>query len=297
MATNWSRREFLRLAAAGAVAIGAGGALSACGPSASRSALDKAKRAGVINVGIAGELPYGYLDNGRPTGESPEIARAVFKRLGVRDITATQVEFNSLIPGLIGRQFDVIAAGMNITPARCQQVTFSVPDYVAPTALLVPRGNPFGLSSLTDVAKKGKRVAVFREAVEQAMAKEAGITDDHIYAYSSQDAQDALLKAVVDGQADCAALSNISLNSLVRRHPEAAVEVTKGFYAMKNGQPVISAGGFVFRREDQELVDAFNRELTTLHGSGEWRSIVLPFGFDQDNIPPTDLTTAKLCGF
>jgi polar amino acid transport system substrate-binding protein len=93
----------------------------------------------------------------------------------------------------------------------------------------------------------------------------------------------------------CAALTDISLKWLAQKNPTAAVEVTPGFTPMSNGQPVISAGGFVFRKADTTLVDAFNTELKKLHDSGEWVKIVTPFGFSAGNLPKPDVTTAKLC--
>jgi polar amino acid transport system substrate-binding protein len=85
------------------------------------------------------------------------------------------------------------------------------------------------------------------------------------------------------------------LKWLVQKNPGVAVEVTPGFDPVENGQPVVSAGGFVFRKEDNSLKDAFNAELKKLHDSGEWVRIVTPFGFGQSNLPKADVTTEKLC--
>ncbi len=293
MTSTWTRRDFIhRAVAAGAVVIGGPVALSACSGTSSGNTLDNARRSGSIKVGVAGEQPYGYTVNGRVTGEAPEVARVVFKDLGVNDLQATQVPFNSLIPALNAKQYDMVTAGMNITPPRCAQAAFSIPDYTAPTAFLVPKGNPQGITSFADVKNKNATVAVLSGAVEQGFATDAGVPAGKVVVF---DAQDALLLAVTSKRADCASLTNISLNSLVAKNPGAGLEVTKGFFPTRNGKQVVTAGGFVFRKDSTDLLDAFNAELAKLHQSGQWLQIVRPFGFTADNLPPPDLTTQKLC--
>ena len=103
-------------------------------------------------MGIANEPPFGYLEtDGTVAGEAPTVARAVFERLGVKGLEPVVVEFGSLIPGLKAGRFDVIAAGMYITPARCREVLFSDPSYKIAEAILVPEGNPLDLHSYRDI--------------------------------------------------------------------------------------------------------------------------------------------------
>ncbi|SDH47206.1 amino acid ABC transporter substrate-binding protein, PAAT family [Actinokineospora alba] len=289
---GWTRREFFRrTAAAGALATTGGWALSACTSVSSGDPLAAAKAAGKIKIGIANEAPYGFTDaSGRVTGEAPEVARAVFKALGIADVEAVATNFDGLIPGVTARQFDMVAAGMNITPARCGQVAFSIPDYSALTALLVPRGNPEGVRGFDDVKAKGLKLAVLSAAVEKGYAESAGVA-----AIETLDSQDTLLRAVADGRVGAAALTDISLKDLVKKNPDIAVEVTPGFTPRDKGKDVVSAGGFVFRKDDTALLEAFNAELKKLHQSGEWLRIVEPFGFGKDNLPAGGLTTEKLC--
>jgi polar amino acid transport system substrate-binding protein len=293
----WTRRDFFkRSMAAGAVVLGGPAFLEACtrtSPSGGGSALDSARKAGTIKIGIANEQPYGFTDKtGKVTGEAPEVARAVFKNLGINDIQATTVDFNQLIPALNARQYDMVAAGMNITPARCGNAAFSVPDYHALTAFLVPKGNPKGVASFDDVKSKGLKLAVLSGAVEKDYATKSGVPDGQIQSF---DTQNALLQAVTSGRADAAALTDISLHTLVQQNAGAPVEVTKGFDPVIDGKTQLSAGGFVFRKDSDDLRNAFNDQLKKLHDGGQWLQIAQPFGFTQDNIPAPDLTTDKLC--
>jgi polar amino acid transport system substrate-binding protein len=296
---RWSRRDFFRRAAvAGAVAVGGPVLLSACtstnsGGSGASGTLATARQNGTIKVGIAGEAPYGFTDNtGKVTGESVEVGRAVMKALGINDLQATQVSFDSLIPGLNANQFDMVTAGMFINPSRCASAAFSEPDYTAPTAFLVPTGNPKGVATFDDVKNKNLRLAVLSGAVEQGYAQKAGVPDGQIQVF---DTQNTLLQAVATDRADAAALTNISLNDVVKKNPGSAVEVTDGFFPTVDGKPTVSAGAFVFRKADTDFVDAFNAELRKLHDGGQWLTIAEPFGFSDDNIPGPDVTTASLC--
>ncbi|MFR9800724.1 ectoine/hydroxyectoine ABC transporter substrate-binding protein EhuB [Pseudonocardia sp. RS010] len=295
----WNRRDFFRRTAmAGAVAIGGPVLLSACtqtntGGSGGGSLLESARQSGTIRVGIANEAPYGFTDEtGKVTGESVEVARAVLQQIGINDIQATTVDFGSLIPGLNANQFDMVTAGMFITPERCQSAAFSVPDYTAPTAFLVPAGNPQNIATFDDIKNKNLRLAVLSGAVEQGYAQSAGVPDGQIQVF---DAQNTLLQAVTADRVDAAALTNISLNDLVAKNPGANVEVTKGFFPVIDGQEQVSAGAFVFRTGSDDILNEFNNALTQLHQSGRWLEIVQPFGFSEDNLPGPDVTTQSLC--
>ncbi|MBC3193605.1 ectoine/hydroxyectoine ABC transporter substrate-binding protein EhuB [Pseudonocardia sp. C8] len=295
---GYTRRQFFRrVAVAGAVALGGPAVLSACtqtgGGGGQGGTLAAAREAGTIKIGIANEAPYGFTDpSGRVTGESVEVGRAVLQALGVPEVQATPVDFGSLIPALNARQFDLVTAGMFINPERCRNAAFSIPDYTAPTAFLVPRGNPQRVATFDDVRTKRLRLAVLSGAVEQGYATDSGVPEAQIQVL---DAQNSLLQAVTAGRADAAALTNISLNDVVKKNPGAAVEVTPGFFPVINGEETISAGAFVFRHGEDEFRNAFNGELRKLHESGRWLQLAGPFGFTEENLPGPEVTTERLC--
>ena len=96
---------------------------------------------GSVRVGYAVEMPYAYVDeNGIVTGESPETARRILERLGIKNIKWTQTEFDSLITGLNSGRFDIIAAGMYITKERSKQISFSNPSFHVKQGLLFLKG-------------------------------------------------------------------------------------------------------------------------------------------------------------
>ena len=298
-----TRRGFLvRASVLGSAAIGAPALLSACssspsggggGTSGSSSVLSKAKKAGYINIGVAGEIPYGYTNkSGQVTGEAPEVARAIFKNLGVPQLKAKQVSFDALIQSLNAGDFDMVCAGMDILPARCKHATFSIPDYQALVAFLVPKGNPKGVKNFADVKRTKVKIAGEVGAVETTYATSSGVPSSQITSFASPD---EMLSAVTSGRVYAAMLTDISLKSLAKQNPKAKVEVTPGFKPVIKGKPQSEIGGFVFRNDETTLLNAFNTQLKKLHSNGEWVKIVKPFGFTADNLPPPNVTTKELC--
>jgi polar amino acid transport system substrate-binding protein len=293
---GFTRRDLFRLSAmTGVVVLGGPAVLTACSEVPQQGeggTLQRVKDAGSIKVGIAGEIPYGYTEDGKVTGEAPEVARAVFKNLGVDEVDAKQVEFGQLIQALNAGQYDMVAAGMAVKPDRCKNAQFSIVDYVTPTAMLVPKGNPKGINNFDDLKAKGETIAVVSGTIEQSVVKATGVAADKIQTY---DGPPELLQALTTKRAYCGALTDITLRRLLQDNPDAPLEVTEGFVPVVDGKEQIQAGGFVFRKDDKDLVDAFNKELKKLQDSGEWLKITEPFGFTKDNEVPDDVTTEKLC--
>jgi polar amino acid transport system substrate-binding protein len=290
-----TRRDFLWRSAFAAGFIAAPGLVSACsrtetGTMAGR--LDQLKSTGAITVGIAGEAPYAYLDRGQLTGEEPEVHKEIWRNLGIADVKAVQVDFDSLIPGLNARRYDVVAAGMFIRPERCQQAAFSDPIYCAPSAFLVPQGNPRAISDFKSVAASGIKLAVLGGAVEGGYARKSGVPESRIVEVGSP--RDGLLQ-VQQGRVGAFGLTTITLNNLLKSNQGANVEVTEPFTPVIDGKEQLGCGAAVFRKDDLALRDAFNGELAKLKQSGRLTQIIEPFGFGKETLPPADVTTVKLC--
>ncbi|MFI1754300.1 ectoine/hydroxyectoine ABC transporter substrate-binding protein EhuB [Streptomyces sp. NPDC020571] len=286
-----TRRSLL----AGVAALGALGA-AGCSRVATASdvkggdLLDRLRAQGVARLGIAGEIPFGYIDkNGELTGEAPELAKVIFKRLGVDRVQPVPTEFGSLIPGLASQQFDVVAAGMYINAERCQQVIFSDPDYQMLDAYIVRKGNPLGLHNYRDVVKKKAKFATGTGYAEIAYAVEHGYKEDDILIVPDQVAG---LNAVESGRVDVFAGTALTVREVVKKSSKA--EATEPFAPLVDGKPHVDGGAFAFRPDETNLRDAFNVELQKLKKSGELLRILKPFGFTQNEM--TDLTAKELCG-
>jgi polar amino acid transport system substrate-binding protein len=253
--------------------------------------LDRLRSEGTVRLGIAGEIPFGYIDrDGEFTGEAPEIAKVVFRRLGVAHVQPVPTDFGSLIPGLRARQFDVVSAGMYVTPTRCAQVLFADPDYQMRDAFIVAKGNPKGLHRYEDIVRTQAKLASGTGYAEIDYAVSAGVARDTIRILPDQLAG---LLAVEQGRVDVFAGTSITVQNVVRQTGSPLVEATEPFQAMLDGKPAIGAGAFAFHPAERNLRDAFNHELDALRRSGELLAIVRPFGFTDAEM--TDLTARELC--
>ncbi|MFE9357000.1 ectoine/hydroxyectoine ABC transporter substrate-binding protein EhuB [Streptomyces olivaceoviridis] len=288
-------RRTRRSVLAGLAALGALGA-AGCTRVASASGknggdlLERLRAQGVVRLGIAGEIPFGYIDrNGELTGEAPELAKAVFERLGVGRVQPVPTEFGSLIPGLKSQQFDVVAAGMYVTPDRCEQVIFADPDYRMPDAFIVPKGNPLGLRTYADALRKHAKVATGTGYAQIQHAVEAGYKENDLVIVPDQVAG---LNAVESGRVDLFAATAVTARLVAR--DSAKAESTEPFVALVDGKPKVDGGAFAFRPTETRLRDAFNAELHKLRRSGELYRIVRPFGFTKAEM--TTLTAKELCG-
>uniref|UniRef100_A0AAU2A6Y6 Ectoine/hydroxyectoine ABC transporter substrate-binding protein EhuB n=1 Tax=Streptomyces sp. NBC_00093 TaxID=2975649 RepID=A0AAU2A6Y6_9ACTN len=251
--------------------------------------LDRLRAQGVVRLGIAGEIPQGFIDkNGELTGEAPELARVIFKRLGVDRLQPVPTEFGSLIPGLNSQQFDVVAAGMYVNPERCQQVLFADPDYQMLDSFVVRKGNPKDLHNYSDIVKKKAKLATGTGYAQIQHAVEAGYKESDLLIVPDQVAG---LNAVEAGRVDAFSGTAVTVRLVAKNSRKA--EAADAFAPIIDGKPRVDGGAFAFRLTETKLRDAFNVELHKLKKSGEVYRILRPFGFTQDEM--TDLTAKELC--
>jgi polar amino acid transport system substrate-binding protein len=280
---NWTRRTIV----AGAAALAT--ALAIAPASAQQTTLERAREQGFIRVGFANEAPYGYATPaGVLTGESPEVAKAVLEMIGIPEVDGVLTEFGALIPGLRAGRFDIIAAGMFITPARCEQVRFSEPSYGIGQAFLVADGNPLELVDYSSIAgNPDATLAVMAGAVEAGYAADAGVPENQILILPDQA---SLVAAVRSGRADAAALTALSIRAMAENNEGLEMAMPFGDVA---GQSVVGHGGFAFRMADEDLYETFNAALRGFIGTAEHIALVTPFGFGEGFLPTK--TQAELC--
>ncbi|MBU3058579.1 ectoine/hydroxyectoine ABC transporter substrate-binding protein EhuB [Pseudomonas indica] len=270
------------------VALGALG-IAFAGCLAQADTLAKVKETSSVRIGYANETPFAYTAlDGSVTGESPEIVRKVFERMGIKTVEPVLTEWGSLIPGLRAGRFDLIAAGMYITPERCKQVVFTDPHYQLPDTLLVAKGNPKKLGSYADIAgNPDVKLAIMSGTVNLGYAREAGIKDEQILQVPDTTAQ---LQAVRSGRADAAVGTQLTMKGLAQKGGDKVEAIAE----FKDDPAHTGYGALAFRPEDKALRDAVNEELKKWLGSEEHLKTVEPFGFDRSNL--TDKTAAELCG-
>lgn len=226
-------------------------------------ALARVQRAGVLRVGYAVEAPYAMRDaRGEVVGEAPDLARLVAQALGLARIEWVQTSFEDLIPGLQARRFDVVAAGMFVTPERARQVLFSDPSVRVLPGLLVRQGNPLHLRGEADLLERaGLRVAALKGSVEDAQAGRA---------------------ALESGAADALCLSLPTVRWQANERPGSLQALRLRQLA---GAPALGYAAFQFNRQDLTLQQAWIRAQATLMGSPRHLQAIARYGFTPEDLP------------
>ena len=255
---------------------GAGFAAAAtlwAGPGVAADKLATLKEQGFARVAIANEPPYTAVGaDGKVSGAAPDIAREIFKRLGVPEIVASISEYGAMIPGLQAKRFDAVTAGLFMKPERCAAVAYSEPILCDAEALLVKKGNPKGFKSYADIANnKTATIAAPGGGTEEKLALQAGVPRDRVIV--APDGQSGV-KMLQDGRIDAYSLPVLSINDLVKKANDPNLEVI----APVAGAPVY-CDGTAFHKQDTALRDAYDAELAKMKASGEFAKIVEPYGF------------------
>lgn len=260
---------------------------------ASATTLKDIKDRGFINVAVANEIPYGFMDaSGEAEGAGPVVAKAVLKRLGITDIQWVVTQFGSLIPGLKAGRFDMVAAEMAIRPERCKQVVYSAPNSSYGEGLLVKTGNPDDIHSYKQFADNGKKVAIMAGADQLDMLQKLGVPESRMVTMNSN--ADAI-STVSTGRAVAYAATGLTASHLADKSD--SVELAEPFEdPVIDGKEVRSWGGFTFAKSSKDFRDAFNKELKSFKKTDEWKSILQKYGFTPADIKGSfTKTTKELC--
>jgi len=276
-------RHFMTMAAAASALT----ALAAMPASADDNRLEELKAQGFARVAIANEPPFtAVAADGKVSGAAPDVAREIFKRLGVEDIVASISEYGAMIPGLQAGRHDVITAGLFMKPERCAAVAYSEPVLCDAEAFALKKGNPLNLKSYKDIADNpDAKIGAPGGGTEEKLALEAGVPRDRVIVVP--DGQSGL-KMLQDGRIDVYSLPVLSINDLVSKANDPSIEVV----APVEGAPVYCDGA-AFRKGDEALRDAFDVELAKLKESGDFAKIIEPYGFSAAAAMST--TREKLC--
>ena len=257
--------------------------VGACGGDDDASPLEQLQDSGSITIGIANEVPYGYVgDDGEVTGFAPDVATAVLAELGIDEVDADVVEFGELIGGLLAGQFDLIAAGMYINPDRAAQISFSDPDYCTTESLAVAEGNPEGIVDYSSFAENESiTLAIASGTVEVGYAEDAGIPDSQLEVFADID---GMFTALAAGEVDAAAGTSATVDAQVAAL--SGIEAVEPFFPKDaEGNETLPCGGYGFRQEDTAFRDAFNEQLNAFREDGTTTEIITSYdGFAEADV-------------
>lgn len=257
--------------------------------------LAELQEAGTVTVGFANEEPYGYQgDDGELKGAAVDIAEAVFAELGVDEMDSQLQDFSQLIPGLNAGQYDLVTAGMAITPDRCENAIFAEPEMVYGEGLVVQAGNPLGIESYEDIANNPDiRVSVMSGATEIGYLETTGVSDDQV-----TNAPDipATFSAVQADRADVTTATEMTLRLAMETSDESELEFVENF-EQPDIEGVPSYGAPAFHPDNADLRDAYNEALQGLKEDGTVAELLEANGFDPESnfVAAEEVTAESVC--
>jgi len=258
--------------------------------------LDRIKSTGKVGVGIANEKPYGYVEtDGRLVGAVPDVIMAALAPYGVKSMQAEIVEFNALIPGLNAGRFDIIGAGMYIRPKRCEAVAFSNPMTRLGYGFAALKGNPKGVHSIADVAKKGDAIVGTQTgSAEVEELQKAGVPSKQVVLFTNATEALAGLKA---SRCDVIYFPSLELNEVLKTANDPAVERVADFKQVvdEQGNPDYGYSALGLRQADKDLKTALDAEIGKMLTSGKLLEIIAKYGYGQDELPTANDTAERLC--
>ncbi|MBX4861964.1 ectoine/hydroxyectoine ABC transporter substrate-binding protein EhuB [Rhizobium sophorae] len=262
-------------------------AMTAAPASAADDKLEQLKEQGFARIAIANEPPFTAVGaDGKVSGAAPDVARAIFEKLGVKEVVASISEYGAMIPGLQAGRHDAITAGLFMKPERCNAVAYSEPILCDAEAFALKKGNPLKLTSYKDIADNpDAKIGAPGGGTEEKLALEAGVPRDRVIVVP--DGQSGI-KMLQDGRIDVYSLPVLSIHDLMAKANDPNLETVA---------PVVNApvycDGAAFRKQDVALRDAFDVELKKLKESGEFAKIIEPYGFSAKAAMST--SREKLC--
>jgi polar amino acid transport system substrate-binding protein len=287
MTQNTFRKNIL-LRLLGAAALLA----SSLHPSAAETTKERILREGRIVIGIHNRSPWGFRNpaTGAPTGWHPDLLKAAFAELGVKNVEIRVTEFGALIPGLLASRFDAVASGLAITPERCQQVAFGSPDLKVPDAAIVLAGNPKSIHGYGDIATRDEiTMGAGRGSVVAENATQAGVPQDRMLLFPDIESDVAALRA---GRIDVAVISSPTVIGLLAGGSAKGLERAMPFVV---GDDQANYAAIAFRKQDDDLRQLYDQQLAKLKADGTVTKIMAKYGFGEPEAVPDTITAAKLC--
>ncbi|MCF1445821.1 transporter substrate-binding domain-containing protein [Agrobacterium vitis] len=214
----------------------------------------------VISVGTMGDSkPYTFItSDGQFTGFDIELFLNVAERMGFKkdQVVFTGQEFSALMPSVANGRFDVAVAAIGTTEARKKTVDFSDGYLAGYLSVLTPD------AKITDAAGlKGKRLGVVQGTLQEI--------------YATKNFKDTDLVKFPDNNSAVSALNNGTVDAHFLDY-EAAKDYTDRFKALKIAVNIPSfdaPAGFVIRKGNDGLREAFNKGLHAAMQDGTWKKL------------------------
>jgi arginine/ornithine transport system substrate-binding protein len=261
------------------LALAATSVLAACGkkeeaapaapaaPASAPAAAAPAPEAGPLKVAIDPTYePFTFKSaDGQPTGFDVDVANALCEQIKRKCEFVEQV-WDSMIPGLNAKKYDVIISSMSITDERLKEVDFTDKYYNTPSRIVLKKGVKF-----TDAASiKGKKIGVLKGSTQEKYAlgdlKPAGVV------VNSYEAQDQVYLDIKSGRLDGTVADYMEVTGGFLSKPEGAKFELVG-PDLKMPQYFGYGAGIALRKGEDKLKGELNEAIKAIRTNGTYKTL------------------------
>lgn len=203
--------------------------------------------------------------DGKPTGFDVDIANALCEQIKRKCEFVEQV-WDSMIPGLNAKKYDVIISSMSITDDRLKEVDFTDKYYNTPSRIVLKKSVKF-----TDIASiKGKKIGVLKGSTQEKYAmgelKTAGVV------VNSYEAQDQVYLDIKSGRLDGTVADYLEVSGGFLSKPEGANYTLVG-PDLKDPKYFGYGAGIALRKGEDKLKGELNEAIKAIRASGTYKTL------------------------
>lgn len=215
--------------------------------------------------------PYNFVAaDGTLQGFDVDFAKAVCEKINA-DCEIVKQDWDGIIPALLAKKYDVIVASMAIRPERAEKVDFTIPYYMAPTALIATKtsGIKAGADGLVDPASvAGKKIGVARATGFEKYARENWPKADIVVYDNSPNADLDMVGGRLDARFDdYILLSQSILKSDIAGDLEQVGKIYPEKLMGSDGE------GIAVRKGETALRESINKAIIDMRSDGTYKKI------------------------
>ena len=191
---------------------------------ASAGTLEEIAQRGEIRIAVQTQgAPFSFVDkNGERTGSSIDLCNMIAKEMGVK-VKYLNYDWDGLIPALLSKKADMLAADMTPTLKRAMKIAFTEPYMYTGSVVFVKQDSP--IMSLEDVKKEGTTVAVLLGSTGENDAKRE-FPDAKLKTYKG--GGPLLINAVLGGKAEAGVNDGSAVRGQAASFPPNSVRILEG---------------------------------------------------------------------
>jgi polar amino acid transport system substrate-binding protein len=167
--------------------------------------------------------PFSFVDrNGKQAGSSIDITRLIAKEMGVK-VKFLSYDWDGLIPALLSKKADMLAADMTPTLKRAMKISFADPFMYTGSVVFVKQDSP--IKTIEDVKKSGIKLAVLLGSTGENDAKKA-FPEAKLKTYKG--GGPLLINAVMAGHTEAGVNDGSAVRGQAASFPPGSIRILEG---------------------------------------------------------------------